>query len=409
MDGMSFSPVPNLKGRWLIFFRRRFLAGLPWYWPARPFGQPAMMAARRMVRSSFGSDHNVLLRSLVKVLVTLAWPAAVFVNLAEAHRVLSSRVISLRRAAGALRAAIRHNVLPTEYFAYGLWRRECRKNIDNYLYANEAARLFKVINRPRVPDPIGDKLAFYAMCTAHGLPTPAVLAAFSPTGLLQDFSSGRPPQLDLFVKSASRGFHERLLWRGAGFHSNRGYRIQEDGLASYLADRARVANLTLVVQPALINHPNLQLEPCEALATVRLVTGRTIHGQVIPIFSYILFGLPHEITAHSNRVTLIDIATGRLLPPPRNNNPAGSMYDYRNLGDSCELAGWDAALGFVTVAHTSCSNVVYIGWDLAFTESGPVLLEGNANWNGATFQTLRDQPLGRTNFVDVLAQHVELN
>src|SRR3974377_2300561 len=100
MDGIRFSPVPNLKGRWLIFFRRRFLAGLPWYWPARPFGQPAMMAARRMVRSSFGSDHNVLLRSLVKVLVTLAWPAAVFVNLAEAHRVLPSRVFSLRRAAG---------------------------------------------------------------------------------------------------------------------------------------------------------------------------------------------------------------------------------------------------------------------------------------------------------------------
>jgi hypothetical protein len=366
-----------------------------------------MMAARRMVRRNFGSDHHNMLRILAKVLVTIVWPGAVLVNLAEAHRMLP-REVSLRRATGALRAAIRHNVLPTEYFAYGLWRRECRQNIDNYLYANEAARLFKVINRPRVPDPIGDKLAFHAMCTAHGLPTPAVLAAFSPTGLLQNFPSGGPPQRHLFVKSASRGFHERLLWCGADFHSNRGYRIQANGLASYLADRARLANVTLVVQPTLLNHPNLQLESCEALATVRLVTGRTIHGQVIPIFSYISFGLPHEITAHSNHVTLIDIATGRLLPPPRNNNPAWSMCEYRHLGDSCELAGWDAALGFATVAHTSCSNVVYIGWDLAFTEKGPVLLEGNANWDSATFQMLQDQPLGLTKFVDVLAQRVDL-
>src|SRR3974390_2066826 len=221
MAGTGFSPLANLKGRWLIFFSRRFLAGLPWYWPARPLGQPAMMAARRMVRSSFGGDHHLLLRILAKVLVTLAWPAAVLVNLAEAHRVLPSRVISLRRAAGALRVAIRHNVLPTEYFAYGLWRRECRKNIDNYLYANEAARLFKAINRPRVSDPIGDNLAFHAMCTAHGLPPPAVLAAFSPTGLLQDFPSGRPPHCDLFVKAASRGFHERLLWQDADFVSDR--------------------------------------------------------------------------------------------------------------------------------------------------------------------------------------------
>src|SRR3974390_71688 len=231
MAGTGFSPLANLKGRWLIFFSRRFLAGLPWYWPARPFGQPAMMAARRIVRSSFGGDHNVLLRILAKVLVTLAWPAAVFVNLAEAHRALPSRVISLRRAAGALRAAIRHNVLPTEYFAYGLWRRECRKNIDNYLYANEAARLFKIINRPRVPDPIGDKLAFHATCIAHGLPTPAVLAAFSPTVFLKDFPCVRPPQQHLFVKAPSRGFHERFLWRETHFHSNRGCRIQADLLA----------------------------------------------------------------------------------------------------------------------------------------------------------------------------------
>ena len=74
-------------------------------------------------------------------------------------------------------------------------------NIDNYLYSNEAPRLFKVLNRPSQPDPIGDKLAFHEMCKAHALPTPAVLAAFAPTGKLLDFESGRPPKHDLFVKA----------------------------------------------------------------------------------------------------------------------------------------------------------------------------------------------------------------
>ena len=74
-------------------------------------------------------------------------------------------------------------------------------NIDNYLYANEAPRLFKVLNRPSQPDPIGDKLAFYELCKAHGIPTPEVLAAFAPTGKLMDFRSGLPPQHDLFVKA----------------------------------------------------------------------------------------------------------------------------------------------------------------------------------------------------------------
>ena len=34
-----------------------------------------------------------------------------------------------------------------EYFEYRLWQPDRRINIDNYLYDNEAARLFKVLNR----------------------------------------------------------------------------------------------------------------------------------------------------------------------------------------------------------------------------------------------------------------------
>ncbi len=406
MAAMRSNRIPTRKGRWLIFFRRRFLAGFPWYWPARPFGLPVMMTARRMVRSSFGSEHHVLLRLFAKILVTLAWPAAVFVNLAEAHRVLPPGLISLPRAAGALWAAIRHNVMPTEYFAYGLWRSESRKNVDNYLYSNEAARLFKIINRPRVPDPIGDKLAFYSMCTAHGLPTPAVLAALSPTRLLQGFRFDRPPECDLFVKAASRGFHEQLLWRGSNFVSDRGWHVGMSSLVRYLADQAKSANLTLVVQPALANDPALHIEPGGALATVRLVTGRSSNGDVRPIFSYILFGRPKKITAHSNCVTLVDIANGRMMPLPSKNAPGTWMYEYRTFSDGYKLNNWDAALRHVTVAHTICSNFVYVGWDLAFTEHGPVLLEGNANWDPTTFQVLCDQPLGNTTFADILAAHL---
>ena len=74
-------------------------------------------------------------------------------------------------------------------------------NIDNYLFHNEAARLFKVLNRRSEVDPIVDKLAFYELCKIHGIATPEVLAAFAPTDKLMDFRSGLPPQHDLFVKA----------------------------------------------------------------------------------------------------------------------------------------------------------------------------------------------------------------
>jgi hypothetical protein len=320
----------------------------------------------------------------------------------------------LKHIPGALWAAIRYNILPSEYYAYGLWHPDRRINIDNYLYANEAPRLFKVLNQRSPVDPITDKLAFYELCKAHGIPSPEVLAAFAPTGKLMDFQSGLPPQHDLFIKARAAGAGvgaERFRWDGALFQSNRGDQLTREDLGGYLANRARKENLTLLVQPALSNHPAIGANPHEALATARLVTGRSIDGDVTPIFCFILFGLSDKITAHSNCVTLIDVAKGRLMPAPPQNNPGMLRYQYRRFGsnDAPTLPEWDAALRHVKAAHEACSNFVFIGWDVAFTPEGPMILEGNANWSAATHQSLRGEPLGLTKFAEILRMQLNRN
>jgi hypothetical protein len=285
-------------------------------------------------------------------------------------------------------------------------------NIDNYLYTNEAPRLFNILNRPSLPDPIGDKLSFYEMCKAHALPTPRVLAAFSPSGkLVVDFESGQPPQEDLFVKaSTGSGLAERFRWHSGNFESSRGCRLKSEDLCGYLAKRARIEKRALVVQPALSNHPDLRVEPNGALASARLVTGCSPHGEVTAIFSFILFGLADKITAHSNYVTLIDARNGRLMPAPQKdqNGPPVLAYQYRKFGadDARTLPDWDAALRHVTAAHKACSNFAFVGWDVAFTPHGPMILEGNENWDAGTYQMLQGEPLGCTTFADILATHL---
>ena len=370
-----------------------------------------MVEARRLVRWNFGRDHHPVSRKLAQVLVTLGWPLAVFRNLWLVRQWFGPRDALLKRAPGALWAAIRHNILPSEYYEYELWQPDRRMNIDNYLFHNEAARLFKVLNRRSEVDPIVDKLAFYEVCKIHGIATPEVLAAFAPTDTLMDFRSGLPPQHDLFVKARTgqggRGA-ERFRWDRVIFESNRGCRLRPEDLGRYLANRARTENLTLLVQPALSNHPDLRSGPNEALATARLVTGRSIHGEVTPIFCYILFGLPNEITAHSDRVTLVDVANGRLMPTPPQDSP---VYQYRQFGtnDACILPDWDAALRGVKAAHNACFNFVFIGWDVAFTPDGAMILEGNTNWSPGTYQTLSGEPLGLTKFADILASQLSRN
>src|SRR5262245_40295272 len=289
--------LQQLRYRWWSFFHRRCLVGFPWFWPARPAAHPAMVLARRLVRHQYGRDHGPVRGTLARRFAAVVWPPAVLVDLWDIRRHRGAEAVPIGRAPGAIWAALRHNVIPGEYYAYELWKPDRKANIDNYLYAKEGPRLFKLLNRPSQPNPIDDKLAFHELCKAHALPSPDILAAFTPTSRLLEFESGRPPKRDLFVKPrfglGSDGA-ERFRRHGSVFESNRGCRLSPDDLDGYLATRARSENRTLLVQPALSNHPALRVAPNSSLAAVRLITGLTTDGSVFPICAFIYF-------AQSNR------------------------------------------------------------------------------------------------------------
>jgi hypothetical protein len=277
--------------------------------------------------------------------------------------------VPIKHVPGALWAAMRHNVLPGEYFAYALWQANRKVNIDNYLYSKEGPRLFKLLNQPSQPNPIDDKLAFHEMCNAHALPSPEILATFTSTGKLLEFESGRPPKRDLWVKPrigvASDGA-EHFRWQGVVFESDRGCRLRPEDLSGYLATRARTENRTLLVQPALSNHPELRIGANAYLATARLVTGLSTDGNVIPIFGYIsvfhFVGGTNQIL--SRRVALIEVASGRLTWAPRefvDKKRWTPRFD-NNSDDVCMLPDWDTVLRYTKVAHQACPNFVFVAW-----------------------------------------------
>jgi hypothetical protein len=369
-----------------------------------------MVHARHIVRRHYGRDHHPVHRAVARVLVTMVWPLAVLINFWEIRRSRAPQAVPLKRLPGAFWFAIRHNVMPGEYYAYALWHPDRRVNIDDYLYSKEGPRLFRLLNRPLQPNPIDDKLAFYQICKAQALPTPAVLAAFAPTAKLLEFESGLPPGRDLFVKpriGMGGDGSECFRWQGRDFESNRGARLMPEDLSDYLETRARTENRTLLVQPALSNHPKLGIDANGALATVRMVTGISLDGHVAPLFAFIYFGEPNQIVAHG-RVAVIDIPTGRLMSAPQDfpRKKRSDRYMVVGPGSTCVLPDWDILLQHIKVAHQACANFVFIGWDAAFTEHGPMLLEGNANWCADVYQSLCSEPLGHTQFASILAERL---
>jgi hypothetical protein len=143
------------------------------------------------------------------------------------------------------------------------------------------------------------------------------------------------------------------------------------------------------------------------LATARLVTGRSPDGGVVPIFGFIYFPRLDRITAQHGEVALIDVENGCLMSLP--STSAGTIYQYRRVHSEYDgkLPEWGAALQYTKVAHQTCGSFVFVGWDVAFTDHGPMLLEGNANWGADEYQALRGEPLGCTKFTEVLAAHLK--
>jgi hypothetical protein len=161
----------------------------------------------------------------------------------------------------------------------------------------------------------------------------------------------------------------------------------------------------LLVQPALSNHPKLGVDANGALATARLVTGISLDGDVALLFAFIYFGHPNQIVANA-RVALIDTASGRLMSAPQDFPSRNASNIEIGWDHALTLPDWETLLRHIKVAHQACSNFVFVGWDAAFTEHGPMLLEGNANWCADVYQSLRGKPLGHTEFASILAERI---
>jgi hypothetical protein len=138
-----------------------------------------------------------------------------------------------------------------------------------------------------------------------------------------------------------------------------------------------------------------------------LVTGISLSGDVVPLFAFIYFGEPNQIVAQG-RVAVIDMLTGRLMSAPQDFPRKKRSDRYMDIGPggACTLPDWETLLKHVKVAHQACADFVFIGWDAAFTEHGPVLLEGNANWCADVYQSLCGEPLGHTQFTSLLAERL---
>jgi hypothetical protein len=328
-----------------------------------------------------------------------------------------------RQAADMLRLGWCDGIDPILYPTLELYRPERRRWADHALSRYEVGdgmlrRMHKTRSKPhgaRVN--LGDKLAFHDCCRAHGLPSPQILI-HATRGRLNcvDATSAGALDRDLFIKPRqSRGARNSLwLRRVAPFtwRTKHGAIWQRDMLFNYLRRQSRRRDLLL--QGMLVNHPAIADLADQSLIAIRVFTCMDESEQPIVTHAMlrVLSKLEPSWNSKREHAAAIDLGSGRL----------GRMCNDKDLWPGCwtdhhpvtnaQVAGRYLSArpeirALAMAAQCVFADRVLVGWDIALTPAGPVILEGNSYPDVHFLQRVHEQPIGMTALGPVLQRALD--
>ena len=361
--------------------------GWPWH---RSRKEDDSYPLRYMARKGRLKKVPFLLRPAVFLLSTILWPIGAALQCLQISKFKARHVNEFPTGYSgvtAYRAAIRLNIPPWDYLTYKLWE---VGNIDQgHILQHERAGLMHILNSPSyepAKNPIENKLALSEFCHRHQIPHPRLIWHNRHTEVpVVD------PNLALWAKPVE-GAH--------GTHQ--GPTLDFETIKS--------APVHMLIQERMENHPSLSPFSNGALIVARIVSGK-FKSSDIEIFAATLH-MPYgnAETSHTGIIARLDLKDGKVL----NVREASTLYSstefHPDTGEpfsDLSIPDWNDAVAIIEKAHAALNGYVFIGWDLAFTPSGPILIEGNSSWNAEQHQEAAPDPnpLGKTVLLDILKSH----
>jgi hypothetical protein len=301
--------------------------------------------------------------------------------------------------------ALLYNIPPLEYALYRLSDPELRKGMHEYVYWNDVPGL-AALNSKRGADnrDVQDKDRFAEICAKNGFPHVPTFAVFDRGVQIYPATAFLPTARKLWVKSL------RLSGGAGGNAWIREGDVYLDAVARRVPSTKLLEALRrqdCIVQPFIDNHPVIQRVSNSALASLRIVTGMNEIGKAEFVTS--MLALPWGARETSVAGILCSIApdTGRIRRAAMpDGTPVTNHPDSGATIVGLDLPFWRESMELACRAHASAfDRFAFLGWDIAVTKEGPILLETNSGW-GALFHQMLDGPLGHTAFSRLLIQYV---
>jgi hypothetical protein len=302
--------------------------------------------------------------------------------------------------------AWRAGLRPQVYYFLGLHRRPRTASWVHVIDPSELHHLQRDAS-PADLNALEDKLRFTERATQCGIRAVPILAVWN-NG--REITGVDPSALnrDLFAKRS-------LTYSSAGifglrYNSATGkHRDEASAKSGFLSDllSSDYQGTTLIVQPWLKNHPDLNGFSVSALCNYRIVSGRHPDGRVEILLAALRFPLESRLTCAEPDTTLcaaVNLITGRLHAAESKHPGLGRLARHPVTGQAIEdfpVPRWTEMVAEVTAAHAHWAEFPFIGWDVSDTADGLYFLEGSCLWGGFLAQMSGSRPLGLTPFAAI--------
>ena len=419
-------PAPvweRFRARWWRYVRPLLVdycpIALPWFPAVRH--DDAIARMQRLAFRFHWQDCWSPTTSMARVVAAAVWPLRVALDSARELRqqgraIRSATGLSLtRQYLTMLRLAFLENVPPSSFYLYRMFRPQNAGRARQYFCDGQMSVLYPRLMRNRpTDDPLRLKHLFFEHCRRWGLPTAEAVAVFADGALLRRYHSDVIPRCDLVLKpvglAGGQGFQ---LWQ---------YRSDDDGWQrddqildseSFEEHCRQTSRLhPHLLQVRLYNHPRLTVLSGSALATMRIITFRTPAGD----YTTFLAGLrtPTGNASVDNwdaggLIACVDLSTGICGPAIAKFASLGEFVRHPDTDEPLQgflVPDFAEAVDVCLRAHDTVPWMPFVGWDVALTPDGPVLVEANPNWGIEFPQAGPDWPLGATCYPQLFLDHL---
>ncbi|QIB64711.1 sugar-transfer associated ATP-grasp domain-containing protein [Kineobactrum salinum] len=332
-----------------------------------------------------------------------------------------------RRVVEQARLLVISGINGEDYYNHGLYRpdlsfsEKCR-----FLGFYQVSRYFNTINPPRYDILARDKILFHLLAKALNVPVPELIGVTSTTQepmyaremksieALVDYLM-EPESQNIFLKPGGGKYGEGALSLGQKISGRNAWQrlpgngtIDLDEILHHVQSNGQIRRF--MIQKRLRPHALLAEIVPDVCSTLRIMTYTKDTPSLIGICLRMGNGRgPTDNVSGGGVVISVDMETGTLgdVVSIDSGTPA-RMTAHPTTGieiSGKQIPGWPVIVDMVKSAAVKFSFIPCIGWDIAVTDEGPVIVEINTQPRCRPIQVANDRGMLVGVFRDALLEH----